>query len=148
MQIEDIQAINRSVITIVPREPFFAWINSLDPENPMTPQNFPERTACLIESTDNRESAIIFKSELNGMWTDENDSRDGPDRAIGMRPALRSIVRLFSIASNCIAAGRARQELYNVRRYACPDRLESGLSSFGIRAYRNLHRKIFSVGFQ
>lgn len=47
MQIEDIQAINRSVITIVLREPFFAWINSLDPENPITPQNFPERTAYL-----------------------------------------------------------------------------------------------------
>ena len=79
MQIEHIQAINRSVIIIIPREPFFTWINSLDPENPMTPQNFPERTAYLIKSTDNQESAmkkcyaIIFESELNGMWTDPND---------------------------------------------------------------------------
>jgi len=77
--LEDIQVLNRSVIIIIPRQPFFEWVNSLDPENPMTSENFTERTAYLIKVTDNLESAvkkqyaIIFESELNGMWTDPND---------------------------------------------------------------------------
>lgn len=77
--LEDIKVLNRGVIIITPRQPFFEWVNSLDPENPMTSKGFTERTAYMIKVTDNLESAvkkqyaIIFESELNGMWTDPND---------------------------------------------------------------------------
>jgi len=79
MEIADLQVINRCVITIIPRKPFFDWVNSLDAGDPLTPENFPERTAYLVNDADDMEAAVkkhyslIFENQLNGMWTDPKD---------------------------------------------------------------------------
>jgi len=80
--IEDIETINRGSITIVPKKPYYDWINYLAPENPVSNNDFQEHNSYLVKDNfapENLENVvkkrfkIIFENELNEMWTESKD---------------------------------------------------------------------------
>lgn len=80
---EDLPTINRGVITVIPRQPFYDWINSLDPKNPLSPEKMTEYNAYLIREdfvdpiqVVKKYYKAIFEEELFGMWTEEDDWPD------------------------------------------------------------------------
>ncbi|HEY4325637.1 MAG TPA: hypothetical protein VGN20_16695 [Mucilaginibacter sp.] len=73
-------SINRSAIIVKAKQPFFDWMNALDPENPVeTPT---DGTVYLVKFANNNNTVEkwlkrnfdkIFINELNDWWTDEDD---------------------------------------------------------------------------
>ena len=70
--------IDRSAIIIMAKKPFFDWINTIDPENPITKTE--EDNVYLIKEKDDSEEIEkwlkrnfdkIFQNELNDWYTDE-----------------------------------------------------------------------------
>ena len=71
--------INRGAITIVPKDPFYDWVDSTDPQHPF-PREMKSFNTYLIEDDFVEEEKMIkkyfkqiFENELLGMWTDPND---------------------------------------------------------------------------
>ena len=71
---------NRSAITISPKQPFIDWANALTPEFPMEINVLGESHTYLTNPDfDNADKHIkkyykeIFEEELLGIWTDQND---------------------------------------------------------------------------
>lgn len=71
---------NRSAITVTFKQPFKDWINQLDTENPIDFATYTNSATYLTEPDfDSSESHIkkyfkqLFESELESMWTDEED---------------------------------------------------------------------------
>jgi hypothetical protein len=71
-------SLNRNAIVIKPRQALFDWVNSIDPDNPVT--GIPEGTIYLVKERDSNEATQrwlakhfdeIFKNELNNWYTDE-----------------------------------------------------------------------------
>ncbi|MCL3781373.1 hypothetical protein EMN47_13365 [Prolixibacteraceae bacterium JC049] len=81
-QLIELPTINRRVIYITPKKPFFEWINELDSEDPINEENFLERTAYAysddtyfmdrssMETVMQKYYTEIFENELAGMWID------------------------------------------------------------------------------
>jgi hypothetical protein len=74
------EIMNRSAITITPKQPFIDWTNALTPEFPMEINVLGESHTYLTNlDFDNAEKHIkkyckeIFEEELFGIWTDQND---------------------------------------------------------------------------
>lgn len=84
-ELVEFPTINRGIIHITPKQPFFDWINELDPESPLQADTFLERTGYAYrddsyfmnqESLDNlmkKYHKEIFENELAGMWIDTRD---------------------------------------------------------------------------
>jgi hypothetical protein len=75
------RTVNRGSIIVVPKQPFYDWANSLDPEHKMSPDDNAENCCYLIRDdheSDDIEKVVrkyykeIFENELFGMWTDES----------------------------------------------------------------------------
>ena len=72
--------LNRSAISVSPKQPFVDWANALTPEFPME-IDVPGTTHTYLtdpdfEDTDKQIKKYykqIFEEELGGIWTDEND---------------------------------------------------------------------------
>ncbi len=71
---------NRSAITVTYKQPFKDWINQLDPENPIDFETYCNSATYLtnpdVESLDKhikKYYATIFESELESMWSDDED---------------------------------------------------------------------------
>ena len=71
-------SINRNAITIIPKKPFFDWLNAIDPKSPIT--EVEEDTIYLVRERDTNEDTEkwlkrnfdkIFQNELNDWYTDE-----------------------------------------------------------------------------
>ncbi len=80
MQAEYLPMVNRGVITVVPKKPFYDWINYLDPEHPINPEEIKEHNSYMVtdEIIDpvkvlKKRFKIIFENELLGMWLVEDD---------------------------------------------------------------------------
>jgi hypothetical protein len=74
------EIMNRSAITISPKQPFIDWANALTPEFPMEINVLGESHTYLTNPDfDNADKHIkkyskeIFEEELFGIWTDQND---------------------------------------------------------------------------
>lgn len=75
--------INRSVLLVIPKQPFYDWSNALTPDLPETNVgDLDEHNSYLLEDElflDDPKSELkkywktIFINELFGQWTDEND---------------------------------------------------------------------------
>jgi hypothetical protein len=72
--------LNRSAITITPKQPFVDWANALTPELPMQLDVLGESHTYLTNPDfDNAEKHLkkyfkqVFEEELEAIWTDEND---------------------------------------------------------------------------
>jgi len=72
--------LNRSVIIIVPKKPFYDWINYLDPKDPI--DDLEDYNSLLLPDDFDIDEAAefikenyssIFESHLFGMWTEETD---------------------------------------------------------------------------
>jgi hypothetical protein len=77
---EELRTINRGVIVVIPKKPFYDWANYLDPEHPLSVESFDEHNAYLIkddfsdiEKVVKKHFKLIFEEELFGMWTEEAD---------------------------------------------------------------------------
>ncbi|GAB5527389.1 MAG: hypothetical protein Roseis2KO_52610 [Roseivirga sp.] len=77
---EELDFINRSAILVMPRKPFFDWLNYLDPDMPMSAADINEYNTYLVKGDfadldevleENYER--IFERELLSMWTVEED---------------------------------------------------------------------------
>ena len=80
LSVENLETINRGVIVVIPKMPFYDWVNKLDPENPVNPSDFEEHNSYLVrDNIDDLEKLIkkyykiIFENECFGMWTDPDD---------------------------------------------------------------------------
>ena len=74
------EILNRSAITVTPKQPFIDWANKLTPEIPMRINILGESHTYLTDPDfDNAEKHIkkqfkqIFDEELEGIWQNEND---------------------------------------------------------------------------
>lgn len=74
--------VERSGILIRAKQPYYDWINKLDPEEPLNLKDHPIKNVYLIDSIEEEEEPeaiierfyeVIFAEELFGLWTDEND---------------------------------------------------------------------------
>ncbi len=72
--------INRGVILIVPKQPFYDWANRLTPDHQINAEDFDEYSSYLItddfistEKVVEKYFKKIFEEQLMGMWTDEQD---------------------------------------------------------------------------
>lgn len=75
--------INRSILLVVPKQPFYDWSNALTPDLPKSgPDNVNEHNSYLLEEElflDDPKDELktywkkIFLNELFGQWTDEDD---------------------------------------------------------------------------
>ncbi len=74
---DELRMLNRTAITVVPKKPFYDWINYIDPENPTEPDNFKEYNSYLVSMDPEGDKLIkkyykgIFEHELWQFWTDE-----------------------------------------------------------------------------
>lgn len=80
----ELPTINRRVIYVAPKQPFFDWINKLDPEDQLNSENFLERSAYAynddtyfldhsdLEKVMQKYFKEIFENELAGMWIDKS----------------------------------------------------------------------------
>lgn len=73
------ESINRNAILVKPKKPFFDWMNTTDPEMPVT--ELQEGNIYLVAEKDSNEMVEkwlsrnfekIFVNELNDWYTDEN----------------------------------------------------------------------------
>ncbi len=71
---------NRSAITVTYKQPFKDWITQLDPENPVDFEAICNSATYLTDPDFESEEehiakyyAAIFESELESMWTDDDD---------------------------------------------------------------------------
>ncbi len=79
---EDFPTINRSVLLVVPKQPFYDWSDALTPDLPKSsPSKINEHNSYLLEDElflDNPKKELrnywktIFYNELFGQWTDES----------------------------------------------------------------------------
>ena len=76
----EISAINRGVILIVPKQPFYDWANHLTPDDTVNAEDFDEYSSYLITDDFTSSDKVvekyykqIFEEQLLGMWTDEKD---------------------------------------------------------------------------
>ena len=74
------EILNRSAITVMPKQPFIDWANGLTPEFPMAINVLgASHTYLTNPDFEDAEKHIkkyfkqIFIEELNGIWTDDND---------------------------------------------------------------------------
>lgn len=74
------EILNRSAITVSPKQPFIEWANALIPEFPMESAILGEAHTYLTNPDfDDAQKHIkkyfkqIFQEELEGIWQDEND---------------------------------------------------------------------------
>lgn len=74
------EILNRSAITITPKQPFVDWANALTPELPMEINDLVESHTYLTNPDfEDAEKHLkkyfkqIFIEELDGIWTDEQD---------------------------------------------------------------------------
>jgi len=75
-----LESINRNAILVKAKKPFYDWINYIDPEFPVEPNE--EGTVYLVKEMDSNKKienwlkknfGEIFENELNDYHTDEND---------------------------------------------------------------------------
>ncbi len=82
----DMAMLDKAAIFIRPKQPFIDWINKLDPEDPLNPDDFFEGNTYLVSDEDTiivKKEDIdlmvaenyqeIFENELSEMWTDTGD---------------------------------------------------------------------------
>lgn len=74
------QILNRTAITIIPKQPFVDWINRLEPTCPLKVNMHGETSTYLVnDNFDNAGNVIkkhykaIFENELLAMWIDQDD---------------------------------------------------------------------------
>ena len=75
--------INRSVLLVIPKQPFYDWSNALTPDlSPVQPSDVSDHNTYLLEDElflDDPKKELksywkqIFIQELFGQWTDERD---------------------------------------------------------------------------
>ncbi|NOX87016.1 MAG: hypothetical protein GXO86_13830 [Chlorobi bacterium] len=78
--------LEKAAIFVKPKQPLIDWINSLDPVDPMKPEDFFEGNTYLVDDLDDdisgpedidpfvaRHYIEIFENELMALWTDSND---------------------------------------------------------------------------
>ena len=77
---EELPTINRGMITIIPKQPFFDWFNKLAPDMPVQLEEFKEHNGYLVSGNFVDWNIImlqnfqdIFENELWGMWTEPDD---------------------------------------------------------------------------
>jgi hypothetical protein len=80
----EISVINRGVILILPKQPFYDWANNLTPGDTVNAEDFDEYSSYLITDDFTSSDKVmekyykeIFEEQLSGMWTDK---RDWPQR--------------------------------------------------------------------
>jgi len=76
----EISVINRGVILIVPKKPFYDWANNLTPGDAVNAEGFDEYSSYLITDDFTSSDKVvekyykkIFEEQLMGMWTNEQD---------------------------------------------------------------------------
>ncbi|HAA21393.1 MAG TPA: hypothetical protein DCP28_22505 [Cytophagales bacterium] len=74
---EEPLTVNRGIITVIPKQPFFEWFNKLAPDMPVQLEEFKENNGYLVtgnfadwEKVLKDNYRTMFENELWGMWTE------------------------------------------------------------------------------